>query len=189
MRDDNPSPQNAPPGSGGARTGAPVGIPPWQEMGEDWASIMTAWADLTTGWTALVSAWMRASGSWMGMNPFMGPFMGMNPMTGMNPFMGGPQATEWARQVMECMGRMSRNVQPPTGTGTTTGTTASTAPAQPPLVTPEPSLRPHGDPLAGLVRSRPHAPPTRRASEDHVRGIIAHRSDTSDDLPPLADGT
>jgi hypothetical protein len=158
-------------------------------MGEAWASIMTAWADLTTGWTSLVSAWMRASGSWMGMNPFMGPFMGMNPMTGMNPFMGGPQATEWARQVMECMGRMSRNVQPPTGTGTTTGTTASTAPAQPPLVTPEPSLRPRGDPLAGLVRSRPHAPPTRRASEEHVRGIIAHRGDTSDDLPPLADGT
>jgi len=183
MRDDNPSPQNAPPGSGGARTGAPAGMPPWQEMGEAWTSIMTAWADLTTGWTSLVSAWMRASGSWMGMNPFMGPFTGMNPMMGMNPFMGGPQAAEWARQVMECMGRVSRNVQPPTGT------TASTAPVQPPLVTPEPSLRPHGDPLAGLVRARPHAPSARRASEDHVRGIIAHRGDTSDDLPPLADGT
>jgi len=179
MRDDNPSPQNAPPGRGSE------GVPPWQEMGEAWASIMTAWADLTTGWTSLVTAWMRASGSWMGMNPFMG----MNPMMGMNPFMGrgGPEAAaEWARQVMECM---SRNIQPPKGTGTTPGTTASAAPSRPPVVTPEPSLRPHGDPLAGLVRARPHAPPARRASEDHMRGIIAHRDDTSDDLPPLADGT
>jgi hypothetical protein len=38
-------------------------------------------------------------------------------------------------------------------------------------------------------RARPHATPARRASEDHVRGIIVHRDDTSEDLPPLADGT
>jgi hypothetical protein len=170
MRDDNPSPENAPPGRGSQ------GVPPWQEMSESWASIMTAWADLTTGWTSLVTAWMRAGGPWMGMNPMMG----------MNPFMGGPQAaTEWARQVMECMGRVSRNVQPPTGT------TASAPPVHPPVVTPEPSapIRAREEPSAALARTRPHAPPARRASEDHVRGIIAHRGDPSDDLPPLADGT
>jgi hypothetical protein len=127
-------------------------------MGEAWASIITAWGDLTTGWASLVTAWMRASGSWMGMNPMMG----------MNPFMGGPQAAaEWARQVMECMGR----------------TTASAAPK------PSAPVRPREEASTGLARVRPHAPPARRASEDHVRGIIAHRSDTSDDLPPLADGT
>ena len=120
MRDDNPSSENAPPGRGSE------GVPPWQEMGEAWASIMTSWADLTTGWTSFVTAWMRASGSWMGMNPMMG----------MNPFMGRGEpeaAAEWARQVMECMGRVSRNVQPPTGTGPTPGTTASAAPTRPPV--------------------------------------------------------
>lgn len=180
MRDDSPSPENASPGSRGARAGAPEdmrseSMPPWQGMGEAWTSIMTAWADLTMGWASLMTAWMRASGSWMGMNPMMGT----------NPFRAGTQAAaSWARQAMDCAARASRNVQPPTATG------ASAAPVKPPVVTPPPApVRPHEEPSAALARARPHAPPARRASEDHVRGIIAHRGDTSDDIPPLADGT
>jgi hypothetical protein len=131
MRTDNPSPENGPPGSGEARTGAPEA--PWQEVGDALTSVMTAWADLTTGWASLVTAWMRASGSWTGFP--------------MNPFRAGSQAAaSWARQAMECMARYAPTAR---------GQGPSVAPA-----TPEPP-----------APARPH------------------RGDTSEGLPPLADGT